>query len=86
MQAIATAGLTLEPQVAAHADEMFGVLSDPAIYEHENAPPSRTSSPARGGDAAWRANLRSQRLLERVGSTPAPHACEPDELFMQRDL
>lgn len=32
---------TLEPQVAAHAAEMFRVLSDPAIYEFENeAPPS----------------------------------------------
>ena len=30
---------TLEPQVAAHAPEMFEVLSDPAIYEFENAPP-----------------------------------------------
>jgi|SRR5882672_1567402 len=39
MRALAAAGLTLEPQVAAHADAMFGVLSDPAIYEFENAPP-----------------------------------------------
>ncbi len=30
---------TLEPQVAAHAREMFAVLSDPAIYEFENSPP-----------------------------------------------
>jgi ribosomal-protein-alanine N-acetyltransferase len=30
---------TLEPLVAAHASEMFRVLSDPAIYEFENAPP-----------------------------------------------
>lgn len=30
---------TLEPQVAAHAAEMFSVLSDPAIYEFENGPP-----------------------------------------------
>jgi [ribosomal protein S5]-alanine N-acetyltransferase len=30
----------LEPQVAAHAHEMFALLSDPAIYEFENAPPS----------------------------------------------
>lgn len=29
----------LEPQRAAHAAEMFGVLGDPAIYEFENAPP-----------------------------------------------
>jgi len=32
--------LTLEPQMVAHADEMFGVLSDPAIYEYENEPPA----------------------------------------------
>jgi RimJ/RimL family protein N-acetyltransferase len=31
--------LRLEPQVATHAPEMFQVLSDPAIYEFENAPP-----------------------------------------------
>ena len=39
MQTIATARLTLEPQVEAHAAQMFAVLSDPAIYEYENAPP-----------------------------------------------
>jgi RimJ/RimL family protein N-acetyltransferase len=39
MQAIRTRRLSLEPQVAAHAGEMFAVLSDPAIYEYENAPP-----------------------------------------------
>jgi [ribosomal protein S5]-alanine N-acetyltransferase len=33
-------GLRLEPQVAAHAAEMFAVLSDPAIYEYENEPPA----------------------------------------------
>jgi ribosomal-protein-alanine N-acetyltransferase len=32
-------GLTLEPQVAAHAAQMFVVLGDPAIYEFENEPP-----------------------------------------------
>ena len=30
---------TLEPQVEAHAAAMYGVLSDPAIYEFENEPP-----------------------------------------------
>ncbi len=39
MQTINTGYLTLEPQVAAHAPEMFIVLSDPAIYEYENEPP-----------------------------------------------
>src|SRR5258708_24172487 len=39
MNVIGTGSLTLEPQTAAHAEEMFAVLSDPAIYEHENEPP-----------------------------------------------
>src|SRR5687768_8129502 len=39
MKTIATPACVLEPQVAAHAHEMFTVLSDPAIYEFENAPP-----------------------------------------------
>ena len=40
MRTIHTELLTLEPQVAAHAEEMFAVLSDPAIYIYENAPPA----------------------------------------------
>jgi ribosomal-protein-alanine N-acetyltransferase len=32
--------VVLEPQLAAHADEMFAVLGDPAIYTVENAPPA----------------------------------------------
>jgi len=39
MRTLSVDGLVLEPQVAAHADEMFVVLSDPAIYEFENAAP-----------------------------------------------
>jgi RimJ/RimL family protein N-acetyltransferase len=39
MREIRTARLTLEPQISAHAAEMFVVLSDPAIYKYENAPP-----------------------------------------------
>jgi [ribosomal protein S5]-alanine N-acetyltransferase len=31
--------LRLEPQVAAHAEAMFEVLRDPALYEYENEPP-----------------------------------------------
>ncbi|MBL8359876.1 MAG: GNAT family N-acetyltransferase [Rubrivivax sp.] len=34
-----TARLRLEPQCAAHADEMHAVLGDPAIYAYENDPP-----------------------------------------------
>jgi ribosomal-protein-alanine N-acetyltransferase len=39
VRVIKTARVTLEPQVAAHAEEMFRVLSDTAIYEFENKPP-----------------------------------------------
>ena len=39
MRVIETGSLTLEPQTAAHAEEMFVVLSDAAIYEYENGPP-----------------------------------------------
>ncbi len=39
MHTIDTGYLTLEPQLAAHAQEMFIVLSDPAIYAYENEPP-----------------------------------------------
>jgi RimJ/RimL family protein N-acetyltransferase len=36
---IRTARTMLEPQVAAHAAEMFALLQDPRIYEYENEPP-----------------------------------------------
>jgi len=39
MRQLQTSRLNLEPQLASHAEEMFAVLSDPAIYEYENAPP-----------------------------------------------
>lgn len=39
MNTLIAGNLRLEPQAAAHALEMFQVLSDPAIYEFENAPP-----------------------------------------------
>ena len=39
MRTIRTERLVLEPQTASHAEEMFEVLSDPAIYEYENEPP-----------------------------------------------
>ena len=40
MRVIETAVCKLEPQLASHAEAMFAVLSDPAIFEHENAPPT----------------------------------------------
>ena len=39
MRALATQRLVLEPQLAAHAPEMFAVLGDPALYAYENEPP-----------------------------------------------
>ena len=39
MRLIEAPGMTLEPQLAAHAREMFTVLCDPAIYLYENEPP-----------------------------------------------
>ena len=39
MRTIRTERVVLEPQTASHAEEMFAVLSDPAIYEYENEPP-----------------------------------------------
>jgi [ribosomal protein S5]-alanine N-acetyltransferase len=39
MNIVRAGSLVLEPQTAAHAAEMFNVLSDPAIYEFENSPP-----------------------------------------------
>lgn len=167
MRSIETAALTLEPQVAAHALEMFPVLCDPAIYEYENEPPASLewlrkryehleSRQSADGTQQWlnwvirlpsseligyvqstlegegratiayelasaywgrglgraaveamiaelgsrygvrelsavlkRDNLRSRRLLERMGFTLAtvePNALEPGEIMMQRPL
>jgi [ribosomal protein S5]-alanine N-acetyltransferase len=39
MRVIDAGSLVLEPQTMAHAQEMFVVLSDPALYDYENKPP-----------------------------------------------
>ena len=44
MRRIELTRLTLEPLTAAHAEEMFAVLSDPAIYEFENKPPASVAA------------------------------------------
>jgi RimJ/RimL family protein N-acetyltransferase len=44
MRVIEAGRLTLEPQTAAHAQDMFVVLGDPAIYEYENEPPASVES------------------------------------------
>ncbi len=38
MRTLVASRCSLEPQIAAHAHEMFRVLSDPAIYQFENEP------------------------------------------------
>jgi RimJ/RimL family protein N-acetyltransferase len=40
MRTIDAGTLSLEPQTRNHADEMFSILGDPAIYTYENAPPT----------------------------------------------
>ncbi|MES2718553.1 MAG: GNAT family N-acetyltransferase [Pseudomonadota bacterium] len=40
MRSLHTPRCTLEPLLASHAEAMFQVLADPAIYEFENAPPA----------------------------------------------
>jgi len=62
MRVVEAPALTLEPQTAAHADEMFRVLSDPALYEYENEPPSSLE---------W---LRSR--FERLESRQSPNGRE----------
>ncbi|HET9950326.1 MAG TPA: GNAT family N-acetyltransferase [Candidatus Eisenbacteria bacterium] len=83
MRVIATDRLTLEPQVASHAEEMFRVLSDPAIYEHENEPPpsaewlrdrftkleTRRSPDGREAWLNWVVRLPSSELIGFVQAT-----------------
>src|SRR3990172_10710671 len=86
MRAIATGRLSLEPQVATHAEEMFGVLSDPAIYEYENEPPpsvvwlrerftrleTRRSADGREQWLNWVLHLPSSELIGYVQATLYP--------------
>ena len=48
MRVLTAALCSLEPQVEAHAAEMFAVLSDPAIYEFERMPPPSVERLAAG--------------------------------------
>src|SRR5215471_10097410 len=89
MRAIVTSGLSLEPQTAAHADEMFVVLSDPAIYEFENEPPasqewlrqrfsrleSRRSSDGREQWLNWVIRLPTAELAGYVQATVRDDGC-----------
>jgi RimJ/RimL family protein N-acetyltransferase len=83
MRSVGTRSLTLEPQTVAHAQEMFAVLSDPALYEHENAPPrslawlherfarleSRCSADGREQWLNWVIRLPSSELVGYVQAT-----------------
>ena len=83
MKTIQTSRCILEPQVEAHAEEMFPVLSDPAIYEFENIPPpsverlaagyrlreSRTSPDGREKWLNWVVRLTNQEAAGYVQAT-----------------
>jgi RimJ/RimL family protein N-acetyltransferase len=86
MRVINGIDFTLEPQTAAHAEEMFTVLSDPAIYEYENHPPpsvdwlrarfarleSRQSSDGRERWLNWVIRLPTHELAGYVQATLRP--------------
>ncbi|MCE9658458.1 MAG: GNAT family N-acetyltransferase [Burkholderiales bacterium] len=47
MRSLETAGLLLEPLTVAHAEAMFEVLSDPALYRYLDDPPPTGVEPLR---------------------------------------
>ena len=63
MRTLQSPRCTLEPQVVAHAEAMFIVLSDPAIYEFEGVPPPSVERLANG--FARRESRRSPDGLEQ---------------------
>jgi ribosomal-protein-alanine N-acetyltransferase len=87
MDLIETRDLTLEPQTAAHAEEMFAVLSDPAIYEYKNKAPqsiewlrarfarleSRLSADGQEQWLNWVIRLRTAQLIGYVQATVSPN-------------
>jgi RimJ/RimL family protein N-acetyltransferase len=87
MRSIKTETLTLEPQSVAHAEEMFTLLGDPAIYEHEDGPPlslewlterfakleSRRSADGREVWLNWVVRLPSDLLAGFVQATVKPN-------------
>jgi len=86
MRIIETGRLRLEPQTVEHADEMFTVLSDPAIYTYENEPPpsldwlrdryrrleTRRSSDGTQQWLNWVIRLSSNGLIGYVQATVMP--------------
>lgn len=88
--------LVLEPLAERHADEMFDVLCDPAIYEFENAPPQslewlraryRRLESCRSADGSehwlnWVVRLPSGALAGYVQAT----VCGDDRAFVAYEL
>lgn len=86
MRTIEAGRVTLEPQTAEHAAEMFGVLSDPAIYTYENSPPPSVEwlrtrfeklETRRSADGTelwlnWVVRLHSAQLIGYVQATVFP--------------
>lgn len=58
MRTLTTTDLTLEPLRAAHAEAMFEVLRDPALYAFEHAPPASVDA------------LRERYVRQEVGRSP----------------
>lgn len=89
MRIIKTVSLTLEPQTIAHADEMFSVLNDPAIYAFENVAPSslewlrarfvklesRQSPDGQEQWLNWVARLPTTELIGYVQATVHSNGC-----------
>lgn len=88
MRTLVTSRCTLEPLVAAHAHEMFSVLSDPALYVFENEPPTseewlvrryqslerRRSADGKEKWLNWVVRLPSGELAGYVQATVLPSA------------
>ena len=86
MRVLVTDKLTLEPQVAAHAQALFLVLGDPALYAYENEPPpslewlharflrleSRTSPAGHEQWLNWVIRLPTSELIGYVQATLPP--------------
>ena len=63
MRRIVTSRLMLEPQIEAHAPEMFALLQDPALYRYENEAPQ---------SVAW-LRERFRRLESRASADGREH-------------
>jgi [ribosomal protein S5]-alanine N-acetyltransferase len=83
MRSLVTRRLVLEPQLAAHAEAMYALLQDPAIYRYENEPPqsvdwlrerfrrleSRKSADGSEQWLNWVVRLRDAELIGYVQAT-----------------